>query len=108
MWGEVEEEEEGSCSRSQWSSHSHTPHSQDPALSEVGMATLSTQSMDVFDFVGVVEVPAIVSVVDEHFYYYQHIYHPSVTGVTRFLTATLLRSALFTTVCVVTRGAVVV
>lgn len=48
--------------------------------------------MDVLDFVGVVDVPAIVSVVDEHFYYYRHIYYPSVTGVTQFLTATLPKS----------------
>lgn len=70
------------------------------------MATLSTRSMDVFDFVGVVEVPTIVSVVDEHFYYYPHVYHPSVTGVTHFLTASLLKSALFTTVCVTMGGIV--
>ena len=66
--------------------------SQEPSLSGVGMATLSTRTMDVLDFVGVVDVPAIVSVVDEHFYYYRHIYYPSVTGVTQFLTDTLPKS----------------
>ena len=81
-------------------------HVQDPLVSRVGMATLSTRTMDVFDFVGVVEVPAIVSVVDEHFHYYPHIYHPSVTGVTQFLTATLLKSTLFISVCGTTETSV--
>ena len=61
------------------------------------MATLSTRTMDVLNFVGVVDVPTIVSVVDERFQFYQHIHYPSVTGVTQFLMSTLPRS-IFTAV----------
>lgn len=71
--------------------------SQEPSLSGVGMATLSTRTMDVLNFVGVVGVPTIVSVVDERFQFYQHIHYPSVAGATQFLTSTLPRS-IFTAV----------
>lgn len=73
------------------------PLSQEPSLSGVGMAAVSTRTMDVLNFVGVVDVPSIVSVVSERFQFYQHIHHPSVTGMTQFLTSTLPRS-MFTPV----------